>query len=661
MQGKLSTLKTVLSVVAAAASLGAGSAWACGACVNPPGGASYVKQKAERVLFGYDPVTKDSLVWVEVQYNGPPGAFGWVIPMPKVPKVGVGSTYLFDRLDQAVAPRMETTVTADTENCRSYSSSSSGSLGCGASANDSSAKATGAYNYEAADASSDAGGGHVTVLEQAQVGPYVYDIIQSDKADAMLAWLNDNGFATPPAALPILQSHVTKGDVFVAFKLQAGEGLDAIRPVTFRMQDADPCVPLRLTSVAAEDDMTVVVYLAGPGRAIPKNQLHVQVNPLRLTWESGGDNYPQLLAAAMDEAQGRAFATEFAGPTKLLSVAPVLAQTAKGENIISSVQFARPVAENSAYGSGALIDATHLDASPFANVATLGDLATALHKADLPLTDDLAANLTEDTTAATVGLDRLVGCPNLWAQMQATGQVPCKLDAKAAVDGVGIAKDTKVFAESIAQAWQMVQGAKTLTRLQMRISPAEMTRDPLFAFHSTLPDVASVHTATMHNVCSQGDYNADATRLTLTDLDRSYIITNGNAGGAFTMGTPTVKTAQDKRFATLPAAYVVQVLDEVQSAAPAEVAPEQIALIDQAIASAKPGQPTLPNGVSLQKAAVRVVLPDSDKPLNFQKITSNGAADPGGCRSGHRAALPPALALLALTATLVLWRRREMR
>ena len=48
----------------------------------------------------------------------------------------------------------------------------------------------------------------------------------------LYTWLNDNGYATPAKAKPLLQSHIDKGDVFVAVKLQNGQGVQAIRPTT---------------------------------------------------------------------------------------------------------------------------------------------------------------------------------------------------------------------------------------------------------------------------------------------------------------------------------------------------------------------------------------------------------------------------------------------
>ena len=123
-----------------------------------------------------------------------------------------------------------------------------------------------------------------------------------DGGAAMWQWLKDNNFQQPDAAKPIFDSHVQKGDVFVAVKLKNNAGIDEIKPVSLTMDEEEPCVPLRLTSIASTEDLAVQMYIAGAGRAIPKNHLHVVVNPLKFDWFGGGSNYGQVLSQAIDEA-----------------------------------------------------------------------------------------------------------------------------------------------------------------------------------------------------------------------------------------------------------------------------------------------------------------------------------------------------------------------
>ena len=642
----------ILAVLATALVLAPAQALACGACVSRPGppaasNPAYVAQKAERVLFVRDAATKKSQVWVEIRYNGQPEDFGWVVPMPKKPVVGVGTGYLFDRLDQATAPRMQLTFDATRENCVAPAPPSSfGFGGCADNALVTAGRgsATGTPTHS-----------NVQVLESATIGPYNYAILASKDSKDLLDWLNKNGFTTPAKAQPIIDAHLAKGDVFVAFKLLNNKGIDAIVPVTFTMDDAEPCVPLRLTSVAAVEDMQVIVYLAGPGRGIPKNHLHVQVNPFKLAWEKAGDNYGQVLAAAIDEAAGRAFATEFAGPTKSLAVAPIPKTLSQ-----ISLQFGRPldgdVSNTGAYGSGQLVDVARLDTTPFQVAHTPQAVAEKLKLTQFPLSDDVIVILNRylPTKTGVIGFS--------WRNIQLAGSLSLSDAASLAnpatvVDGPALAAELGVIGKSLLDIVPAITNQPTLTRLALRISPDEMTRDPIFAFHSNLPPVTNITAATVRNVCLNGDDTDNATRLTIGDSKVSHIIRNGHAGlsNFGTTTTATVHTALDPRFVAMPAASVIEVLDEAQP--PIAVAASQIALVDTAIAGALPGQPTLPKDLVLKPATQRLVIPPRDPPANLQQVQEGAQVNPGGC-SARTAHAMTALILLVMAALAVVVRRR---
>ena len=126
-------MRTSLGLLAMAlGGLWSTGALACGACFTPvpnvPSNQLQVLQSAERILFVRDDKTKQSVVWVEIKYSGPADQFAWVLPLPKVPKVGVGTSWLFDRLDLGTAPRFVVS-TLPSENCNSLSSSSGNEIG----------------------------------------------------------------------------------------------------------------------------------------------------------------------------------------------------------------------------------------------------------------------------------------------------------------------------------------------------------------------------------------------------------------------------------------------------------------------------------------------------------------------------------------------------
>jgi len=304
---------------------------ACGGCVVPPTPPGFdpatgsVLQSAERVFFHQDPLSGRTTAWVEVRYTGLAQDFGWIVPLPVKPKISVGTNYLFDRLDQATAPRFHTYLTPFTESCHEDMGGPGGGGGCGFGFGIGAPPdaAAGGWDWSGATGTSTfdrkpvAG---VDLLERARVGPYNYAILKSGSADSLAKWLDLNGYVMPASGKPVIAAHVAKGDLFVAFRLHDEAGVNEIRPVVFEMHDADPCVPLRLTAIAAVEDLPVVVYMAGNGRAVPKNHLNVVVNPMRLDWDGGVSNYPQVMAEAIDEAAGHAFVTEFAGPVSSVRV-----------------------------------------------------------------------------------------------------------------------------------------------------------------------------------------------------------------------------------------------------------------------------------------------------------------------------------------------------
>lgn len=540
-------------------------ALACGGCFSPPVSPTIdptVLQDAERVLFLRDPQTKLSTVWVEVRYTGQAKDFGWVLPVPKLPKVGVGSVAVLDALDQAMRTQVDRKV-AGPENCRSPAD------GC-AKFEYPDALGFDTSSSSFADASPGGGGPQgVEIVASGQTGPYNYQVVKGSDAAALYTWLTDNGYSMPATAKPILESHVKKGDLFVAVKLQNGKGVNAIKPITLEMDDAEPCVPLRLTSIAAVEEMSVIVTLAGPGRAVVKNHLDVTLNPLRMAFPFGygpvvPSNYAQLLAAAIDEASGHAFVTEYAQPGKATAL----------ESPFKGFSYAN-----------------------FSQMTTLYALAAQLANGALPVTQEIAeafepilhlADLFPGVTPAQT-LANLRACVQTWQNSMGGpfGQ-PCFLTngfqvtqatlQGTPIDGVALADEiTKTFTGPIDAMLQQFQSAQTVTRLDMRISPTEMDRDPVFAWNPALPSVSPLIPVTLNQVCSDGwdDGDPKSTRVTFADL-----------------GT-WVRTEQliDDRMKTLPAAWHAQLLDEVGPQV--EIDPKQAPLVAAAIAGATPGTPSL--------------------------------------------------------------------
>ncbi len=577
------------ALVAATLFMVPAEAVACGGCFSPPPppgrqNTTQILQDAERLFFHHDPKTGKTLVWVEVKYSGLAEDFGWVLPLPSQPKVGVGSSWIFNQLDQRHAPRFTTRVDPKSENCRNWNDWCFGpnpQLNGGVQSAD--ASASGPASDSSGVGESKDGDGEVKVLAKDKAGPYDYVVIAGSDPQKLLDWLNKKGFDTPKAALPVIKSHVEKGDVFVGFKLQNNAGVKEIRPVVLEMEDADPCVPLRLTAIAAVDNMSVVANIAGPGRAVPKNHMHVQLNPMKLNWFNGANNYAQVMAEAIDEAAGRAFVTEYAGDA---SQTVLLAKN------------------------------NRMDHKPFETVTNAAELGKAIITSKLLLNDDSAGTIERVTGMAKgVGLTPL----QFYSQLRNCGYNNYRSgfcfkrnrdNGTVPVDGPAVAKALdKDFISPIHTLVDALGNSKKLSRLVMRISPEEMDRDPIFAFNPDLKDVDNKLEATFRRVCSKGWEPYDVTRLSVPGFG-SWIFDGQMPGDSGKAGNNAI----DDRFVNSPFAHKVELLDETSTMVVHE---SQIDLVDGIIAGAVTGKPSVPKDTVLKKGESRWSVPKDDEKRTF--------------------------------------------
>ncbi|MEZ4436479.1 MAG: DUF2330 domain-containing protein [bacterium] len=159
-----------------------------------------------------------------------------------------------------------------------------------------------------------AGGGGVQVLSREAVGPFDIATLLPETVDDLRAWLDDNGYQIPPETDATLQPYVARGLAFVAVKLLPDRESGDISPLRLSFSAQRPAIPIVPTSVAANPDMGIIVHVLGEHRAIPVNYRHVVINETAIDWQSGGQNYPDVVSQAADEADGQAFATDYAGP-----------------------------------------------------------------------------------------------------------------------------------------------------------------------------------------------------------------------------------------------------------------------------------------------------------------------------------------------------------
>ncbi|HCP45393.1 MAG TPA: hypothetical protein DIU15_05095 [Deltaproteobacteria bacterium] len=279
-------------VLAAAFSLPS-TALACGGffCQAQP-----VEQNAERILFE---VNGDGTITatVEVRYSGDPADFSWVVPVPDTPTLDVVPQSTLTTLDIATVPQIISPPTRCTRPPPLL------------------LPFVGMAEPEQF-LQNDAG---VDVSDLPSVGPYDdIQVVSSDDPSALTTWLADNGYLITSEMEPFIANYVEQDYKFLGMKLAPQAGISDIAPISMTFAIDQPMVPLVLTSVAAEPEMGVLIFVAANERYEADNfqnlvidRADVQMNP-----RTRQNNYYPLSSWMIDEAGGQAFITELAQPSE---------------------------------------------------------------------------------------------------------------------------------------------------------------------------------------------------------------------------------------------------------------------------------------------------------------------------------------------------------
>ncbi len=307
---------------------------ACG-CLSPPqpppgGGEDIsINQSAEQIIFEVEEgfVTAHVLI----QFAGKPDQFAWIVPVPSVPELGLSPESGFGFLDRQSRPDLSLSGSdacpdskwecsyAELPVCASASGGGGGGGGCGFSGGSDNAGEGGFGNDAGANgAAQDAGQGGdmppVEVLDRSVIGSYETIVFSSGDIDGAILWLQDEGFIVNSTMAPFMQPYADAGMLFLASKLVPGANTTDIKPLRMRFATDAPMIPLQLTAVAAEPDMTITAYIYADSPYGPKDFPLAEVNADQLSADSQGRlNYPMLLRRAIDEAGGKNFVAEYRG------------------------------------------------------------------------------------------------------------------------------------------------------------------------------------------------------------------------------------------------------------------------------------------------------------------------------------------------------------
>ncbi|HEX3696978.1 MAG TPA: DUF2330 domain-containing protein [Polyangia bacterium] len=463
-------LRLLLGVAALA--IGHRPAKACGGlfCDSPPPNPFAplpIAQSGENIVFGVttDPKTGVQTVQAHIQifYSGPAAKFSWIVPVDAAPTVGVGTDQMF------------TAVAGVTQPSYQYDTSVEGTCKPEPPVNNAGGFAAGSGGSSASADAAVAPGGGVQVISMGSVGPYDTAVIHStDRTSAELVqWLTDNGYYVGADAVSIINEYVLENKYFVAVRLQNGQNVQSIQPVVLTFSNADPCVPLRLTAIAALDNLRVNLWVLGDSRAVPKNYFELTVNETKINWQAGGYNYAQLVQEAADEAGGNAFIAEYAGTARILDKA--------------------------------LWPNPRIDLAALRNATDPPSYLQQLITQGLTGTPQLLALLEkfipEPQSLKDMGVPELQFYSNNFTYWSQYKSAFAPFDSNMLTDAI----DTAIMAP-LRDGQALFDAHPYLTRLATYISPIEMTSDPIFIFNPDLPNLSNQHRAVAHVMCGNQAY-----------------------------------------------------------------------------------------------------------------------------------------------------------
>lgn len=411
-----------------------------------------INQAAEQIIFRQDGTQITAVVLI--QYIGEAEDFSWVVPVPanldSTDKLATGSDVLMSQLEMATRPQFDLAIEGEA---------------CPQPFQD---FGTFDGSPNAPDDSLSEGDDGVTVVDKAAVGPFDVQIVTSDDPAALSTWLTDNDYDVTDRGDELIEPYVAAGMNFVALKLQQDQGVGDIVPLIMRYESEHPMVPIRLTAVAAEDDMGVIVWVLGSGRAIPLNYLHVIPNYTLLNWYQGTfaayASYQGLVTAAMNEAGGQGFATDYAGTS-----AAIVERLPSLDTYEQSLQRLQVAASAQAF----------YEELVFAFVFPADQVLEILRR-QLPLTEGIDEFVYNDPAL-------LIEAVGEQAAIAAQANIVAEIE-----DGI---------IAPLEAALDVFAGDPYLTRLYTTLSADEMTLDPEFSFKTDLEDQPLARNATLYLQC----------------------------------------------------------------------------------------------------------------------------------------------------------------
>jgi hypothetical protein len=266
-------------------------ALACGAC--------FIQQGDSTVVNGHRMVLSVSqaqtVLWDQIQYQGDPAEFAWVLPVKPGARIEVASAAFFEVLEATTQRQIKSPPV----------SCGGGGSGCSSGLLAASAEAGDDFGPEE---------NPVTVVHSGTVGPYETVTLETSQPGALNTWLSDHGYNVDPASQPIIDAYVGEGFDFIALRLQPGKGITQMAPVRVVSEGASPTLPLRMVGIGTGATVPIVLYVIGEGRWTVQNFPEANVQTQLLAWDfkTQQSNYAELRKSALAANDGRSWLTAYA-------------------------------------------------------------------------------------------------------------------------------------------------------------------------------------------------------------------------------------------------------------------------------------------------------------------------------------------------------------
>lgn len=278
---------------------------ACGGSFSPPPdpqNPEVIEIAAQRMAFSISDA--QTVLWSQIEYEGPPEEFAWVLPVGPGSTIELASPNWFDALEAATSTHVVAPGACGPAPV--YEEPSSGGCGCGSKSYDGAGLRGGPQ---------EPGTSSVDVVSRGTLGPYDTVTLSAQNGDAVKDWLTTNGYSIPADVGPILDEYTMKGMDFIALKLKSDSSTGQMQPVRVVMKGASSMIPFRMMVAGARAMVPVTLFVIGEGRYAPQSYPETTLDAGSLIWDFAAENsnYAETREALLKASEGgRGFLTTFA-------------------------------------------------------------------------------------------------------------------------------------------------------------------------------------------------------------------------------------------------------------------------------------------------------------------------------------------------------------